>query len=122
MKKTCLALLCLTSCTQVVPNQYIANMYANGTLKNYEDTGVGCPENKNCPGCHVKHFDRVKLTVDEVISKTNFELEGCVVTIQDSLGLKNISEVRYIPATYTYSCDVVYEKEKAYLKAMGFSE
>ena len=128
MKKyTLLCLVGLTGCTNAVcPNQYIANMYANGTLNNYEDTGASCNENKNCPGCHVKHFDRVLLTVDEVLSGYNQNgiknVEVCAVNIQDSLKLKNISETRYVPATHEYTCEMVYEKEKNYLKAMGFSE
>jgi len=127
MKKSYLALICLTSCTMTGPNLYVANMYAKGTLNNYMDTGVSCSENKNCPGCHVKNFDRVKLTVEEVLAKgssiqNSTEVEGCLVTVVDSLGLKNISEERYIPAADTYSCETVYEKEKSYLKAMGFAE
>lgn len=120
----------LTACTSnyVCSKQYIANMYANGTLNNYDDTGSSCCEgNKNCPGCHVRHFDRVKLTVEEVLdnySRQNGvkELEACVVEVKDSLGLKNVSASRYIPATEEYNCEMVFEKEKAYLKAMGFAE
>lgn len=128
MKKICFALLGLTACTTVAgPNQYIANMYAKGTLNNYSDTGASCSENKNCPGCHVKSFDRVTLTVDEVLDNSSkFQnrkvVDGCKVSIIDSLHLQNISEQRYIPATPQYTCETVYEKEKSYLKAMGFAE
>ena len=127
----------LAACTNTVcPNQYIANMYANGTLNNYDNAESTCPCNgaqsdagatPSCPGCHVKHFDRVKLTVEEVGPGYDYNngiqvVDGCVVTIQDSLHLKNVSERRYIPATAEYTCEMVYEKEKNYLKAMGFSE
>ena len=120
----------LSACTTggtICSNQYVANMYANGTLNNYSETGTGCCENKNCPGCHVKHFDRVKLTVDEVLDEASRQhgikdVDACAVTVEDSLKLKNISETRYIPATDEYTCEMVYEKEKSYLKAMGFSE
>ena len=126
----------LTACTNTIcPNQYIANMYANGTLNNYDNAETTCPctdaqrcpDVKTCPGCHVKHFDRVKLTVEEVGPGYDYNngiqvVDGCVVTIQDSLNLKNISETRYIPATPEYTCEIVYEKEKNYLKAMGFAE
>ncbi len=117
---------CSTTGT-ICSNQYIANMYAKGTLNNYDETGTGCGENKNCPGCHVKQFDRVKLTVDEILDESARmhgikEVDVCAVTIEDSLKLKNISETRYIQATDEYTCEMVYEKEKSYLKAMGFSE
>lgn len=126
MKK--IAILCgvllLTACQMVGPKQYIANMYANGTLDGYETTG-GCMANeKVCPGCHVKNFDRALLTVTEVWDENAMEpvVTACRVSVVDSLGLLNVSDSRYIPASELTTCDIVYEKEKAYLKAMGFSE
>ncbi len=122
----------LAACTSTItPNEYVANMYAKGELDNYQDTGVGgCSANgggTSCPGCHVKRFDRVKLTVDEVLVESERMagrkvVDGCQVEVEDSLHLMNISEQRYIPAAPDYTCKTVYEKEKAYLKAMGFQE
>ena len=127
MKKAYFALFFLTACTTIGPDLYVANMYAKGTLNNYADTGASCSENKNCPGCHVKSFDRVKLTVEEVLVKgagmhVQKEVNGCNVSVTDSLNLQNITEKRYIPATDIDSCETVFEQEKAYLKAMGFTE
>lgn len=122
----------LSACApQVFPDQYVSNMYANGTLNGYENTGTGCSNCEkscvNCPGCHVKHFDRVKLVVDEVLVESeqrmgNKVVDACLVSVVDSLKLLNISAERYIPAENNLSCAEVYEKEKSYLKAMGFVE
>lgn len=123
-----LALAALCGCqTMVTPDQYIANMYAKGTLKGYGNN-VGSSETcsgASCPGCHVQHFDRARLIVEEVLTHPESgkkHVEACHVTVTDSLGLMNITETRYIPATETYGCEVVYEKEKSYLTAMGFQE
>lgn len=127
------SVICLTgllaACRMsVTPDIYIANMYAKGTLKNYGSgvcTGDTCSQITSCPGCHVQHFDRVKLVVEEILDypeSGHKHVDACEVTVTDSLGLINISETRYIPATETYDCEVVYDKEKAYLKAMGFEE
>ncbi len=117
-------MLVLTACQTYAPRQYVANMYAKGSLTGYENTGNMNEANTNCPGCHVKNFDRAKLTVEEIVSERGIEpvLVACQVTVIDSLDLKNISEMRYIPATDPLSCETVFEKEKSYLKAMGFAE
>ena len=99
-------------------------MYAKGTLKGYEDTGSG---KATCPGCHVKNYDRALLTVDEVLDESAARfgekiVDSCLVTVVDSLNLINISEVRDIPAESEFTCSTVFEKEKSYLKSMGFSE
>ena len=114
----------LAACQTPVAQQYVANMYAKGTLKGYENTGVANEANTNCPGCHVKNYDRVKLTVNEILSKAGIEyfVEGCRVSVVDSLGLINVSAERYIPATDNSSCITIFEKEKSYLKSMGFAE
>jgi len=126
MKKSIciIGVLLLAGCQTYTPKQYVANMYAKGTLNGYGETGVTCETNKNCPGCHVKSFDRVKLTVTEIMAQntTTPFVEACEVSVIDSLGLMNITESRYIPATDFTACETVYEKEKSYLKAMGFSE
>jgi hypothetical protein len=49
-------------------------------------------------------------------------VDSCVVSVSDSLGLINISESRNIPAENEFTCSTVFEKEKLYLKSMGFSE
>lgn len=111
--------LCLTACQQPAL-QYATNMYAKGTLKNYTT-----PETlPSCPGCHVKNFDRVTLVVDEVLSRSSTTrlVEACNVSVKDSLGLANITTYRSIPTTGIISCADVFEKEKLYLEAMGFSE
>ena len=120
--------LALAAChATVTPDQYIANMYAKGTLKGYGNsagTGESC-QGASCPGCHVQNFDRVRLVVEEVLVRPDTgikHVDACQVTVTDSLGLMNISETRYIPATDTYDCEIVYDKEKTYLKAMGFEE
>ncbi len=103
-------------------------MYAKGTLTGYEDTGTSCDINKLCPGCHIKNFDKVKLTVEEVLSRNNqtvlsdYNLDGCNVYVSDSLNLINISDHRYIPATNSESCAIIFDQEKSYLESMGFSE
>lgn len=126
MKKSIciLGLLVAAGCQTYVPAQYVANMYAKGTLNGYGETGTSCETNKNCPGCHVKSFDRVKLTVTEVLAQNTSRpvVEACRVSVVDSLELMNITENRYIPATDFTTCETVYEKEKSYLKAMGFAE
>ncbi len=121
MKKCFILIACvLTACAhQIMPDQYVANMYAKGTLNGYGDG--------SCAGCHIKSFDRVKLTVDEELSSADRQrgkrvIDACIVSIEDSLHLVNISAQRYIPATNEYNCEVIFEKEKAYLKAMGFEE
>ena len=117
-------ILGLAACQTPVAQQYVANMYAKGTLKGYENTGVANEANTNCPGCHVKNYDRVKLTVNEILSKAGIEyfVDGCRVSVVDSLGLINVSAERYIPATDNSTCITVFEKEKSYLKSMGFAE
>ena len=130
MKKSfaTLAVLLLGACAgQVGPDQYIANMYAKGTLKGYEGTGTGCQGNTNCPGCHIKNYDRVLLTVDEVLDESAARMgekivDSCQVSVVDTLGLMNISESRNIPAESEFTCGTVFEKEKSYLKSMGFAE
>ena len=127
MKKTLIttAVLLLGACAgQIGPDQYIANMYAKGTLKGYEETGSG---KATCPGCHIKNYDRVLLTVDEVLDESAKRLgekvvDSCQVSVVDSLGLINISESRNIPAESEFTCSTVFEKEKSYLKSMGFVE
>lgn len=126
MKKSIcfIGVMLLTACQTYTPKQYIANMYAKGTLNGYSDTGTACATNTNCPGCHVKSFDRVKLTVTEIMTQNSANpfVEACQVSVIDSLGLVNITENRYIPATDFTACETVFEKEKSYLKAMGFAE
>jgi len=133
MKKTLIttAVLLLGACAQQIgPDQYIANMYAKGTLKGYEETGLNCTSSSckaSCPGCHIKNYDRVLLTVDEVLDESAKRLgekvvDSCLVTVVDSLNLINISETRDIPAESEFTCSTVFEKEKSYLKSMGFSE
>lgn len=124
-----IAPLVLAACHMTVtPNQYIANMYAKGSLKGYGNSvggESGCQQGPSCPGCHVQYFDRVKLVVEEILARPengHKKVDACEVTVTDSLGLMNISETRYIPATDAYDCEIVYDKEKAYLKAMGFEE
>ena len=123
------AALLLGACVgQIEPDQYVANMYAKGTLKGYEETGTSCSATKaTCPGCHIKNYDRVLLTVDEVLNESAKRLgqkvvESCQVSVVDTLGLMNISESRNIPAENELTCSTVYEKEKSYLKSMGFAE
>lgn len=114
----------LTACQSPVAQQYVANMYAKGTLKGYENVKESDSKQYACPGCHVKNYARVKLTVDEILSENSMEyyVQGCRVSVVDSLGLMNVSTERYIPATDNSSCITVFEKEKSYLKSMGFAE
>lgn len=116
--------LALAACKTPVPQQYVANMYAHGTLKGYENVKDSGGKEYSCPGCHVRNYDRVKLTVEEVVNAAGVDyfVVGCRVSVIDSLGLMNVSAERYIPATDNSSCVTVFEKEKSYLKSMGFSE
>ena len=80
--------------------------------------------NKHVCERNVKNFDRVTLVVDEVLSRSSTTrlVEACNVSVKDSLGLANITTYRSIPTTGVISCADVFEKEKLYLEAMGFSE
>lgn len=117
-------ILGLVACQTPVAQQYVANMYAKGTLKGYENVQESDSKQYACPGCHVKNYARVQLTVNEILAKAGMEyfVEGCRVSVVDSLGLMNVSAERYIPATDNLSCITVFEKEKSYLKSMGFAE
>ena len=104
----------LTACQPPIAQQYVANMYAKGTLKGYE----------NVKESDSKQYARVQLTVDEVLGKSavKYFVKGCRVSVIDSLGLINVSAERYIPAMDSSYCVTVFEQERDYLKSMGFTE
>ena len=114
----------LTACQPPIAQQYVANMYAKGTLKGYENVKESDSKQYACPGCHVKNYARVQLTVDEVLGKSavKYFVKGCRVSVIDSLGLINVSAERYIPAMDSSYCVTVFEQERDYLKSMGFTK
>ncbi len=110
-----LPLILLAACTTQRPlHMYSTSMYAKGGLEKY---------NLECPGCHVEKFDRADILVAELSSSTTSRtVDACHIAVEDSLQMKNIQTDRVVPVTSSTDCETLFNKEKSYLKAMGFAE
>lgn len=127
MKKICLIpAVLLSACTATTtisnsikyttkhtPQVYSTTMYAKGNLAKH-DTG--------CLGCHIHDFDRVNVIVEEVLSNDSKVMDACHIEVTDSLDLVNIKTDKYVPLQDSTTCETLFNKEKSYLKAMGFAE